>query len=99
MLIIGTFGFFFLVFFSFRSFFLFFFFAYLFFHVVWLVCVCVCVCVCMCIVAQLCLTLCGPIDYIACQAPLPMEIFRQEYWSGLLSPAYELKKTGDNIQP
>ena len=61
--------------------------------------VCVCVCMCVCLVAQLCLTLCGPMDYIACQVPLPMEIFRQEYWSGLLSPAYKLKKTGDNIQP
>ena len=42
---------------------------------------------CVCVVAQLCLTLCGPMDYIACQAPLPMENFRQEYWSGLLFPS------------
>ena len=53
---------------------------------------CVCVCVCVYIVAQLCLTLCGPMDYIACQATLPMENFKQEYWSGLLFPAYKLNK-------
>ena len=31
---------------------------------------------------QSCLTLCDPIDYIACQAPLSMEFSRPEYWSG-----------------
>ena len=34
------------------------------------------------LVAQSCLTLCDPMDYS--QAPLSMEFFRQEYWSGLL---------------
>ena len=33
-------------------------------------------------VAQLYLTLCNPMDYIAHQAPLSMEFSRQEYWSG-----------------
>ena len=28
-------------------------------------------------------TLCDPMDYIACQAPLSMGSSRQEYWSGL----------------
>ena len=31
----------------------------------------------------LCPTLCNPMDYIACQAPLSMGFFRQEYWNGL----------------
>ena len=34
------------------------------------------------IVAQLCLTPCDCMDYIARQAPLFMEFSRQEYWSG-----------------
>ena len=34
------------------------------------------------LVAQLCLTLCAPMNYIADQAPLTMEFSRQEYWSG-----------------
>ena len=33
--------------------------------------------------AQSCPTLCNPIDYIACKAPLSMGFPRQEYWSGL----------------
>ena len=36
-------------------------------------------------VAQLCLTLVTP-RTVACQAPLSMEFFRQEYWSGLPFP-------------
>ena len=36
--------------------------------------------------AQLCLTLCDPVDYIACQAPLSMGFSRQEYWSELSFP-------------
>ena len=38
------------------------------------------------LVAQLCLTLCDPMD--CSQAPLSMEFSKQEYWSGLpfLSP-------------
>ena len=40
-------------------------------------------------VAQLCLTLCDPMDMgsIACQAPPSMEFSRQEYWSGLSFPS------------
>ena len=36
---------------------------------------------CSCQVAQLCLTLCDPMDYTH-QAPLSMGFSRQEYWSG-----------------
>ena len=36
--------------------------------------------------AQSCLTLCNPMDYIACQAPLFMGFSRQKYWSGLPCP-------------
>ena len=39
------------------------------------------------LVAQSCLTLCDPMDYIACQAPLFMEFSRQEYWNGLPFPS------------
>ena len=41
---------------------------------------------CACSVAQLCLTLCIPVD-VALQTPLPMEFFRKEYWSRLPFPA------------
>ena len=34
---------------------------------------------------QLCLTLCG-LWSVACQASLPMEFSRQEYWTGLSFP-------------
>ena len=41
-------------------------------------------CVCACAMSlQLCLTLCDPMDCIACQAPLSMGFSGQEYWSGL----------------
>ena len=49
----------------------------------------------MCVlVGQSCLTLCEPMNCIACKAPLSMKFFRQEYWSGLpfLSP-------GDLLNP
>ena len=36
--------------------------------------------------AQLPMTLCDPIWTVAHQAPVSMEIFRQEYWSGLPFP-------------
>ena len=39
-----------------------------------------------CMHAQLCPTLCDP-QTVACQAPFPMEFFRQEYWSGLPFPS------------
>ena len=48
--------------------------------------VCVSECVCV-LVTESCLTLCNPIDYIACQAPLSMEFPRQEYWNGLPFPS------------
>ena len=38
-------------------------------------------------VTHSCPTLCDPIDYIACQAPLSMEFPTQEYWSGLPLPS------------
>ena len=49
---------------------------------------CVCVCVCVCVrellnSVQLFVTPC----MVACQAPLSMEISRQEYWSGLPFPS------------
>ena len=44
-----------------------------------------CVCVCV-LVTQLCLILCDPLRTIAHQAPLSMELSRQEYWSGLPFP-------------
>ena len=40
-----------------------------------------------CLVAKLCLTLCSIMDYIACQALLPMGFSRLEYWSGLPLPS------------
>ena len=42
--------------------------------------------VCLCSVAQSYLTLCNPMD-VAHQAPLFMELPRQEYWSGLPFPS------------
>ena len=56
-----------------------------------------CVCVCV-LVTQLCLILCDPLRTIAHQAPLSMELSRQEYWSGLPFPSPEdLPKEG--IEP
>ena len=40
-----------------------------------------------CLVTQSCLTLCNPMDYIACQAPLSTEVSRQEYQSELPFPS------------
>ena len=37
----------------------------------------------VCSFAQSSLALCHPLDCVACQAPLSMGFFRQEYWSGL----------------
>ena len=39
-----------------------------------------------CSVAQLYLTLCHPMDYIACEAPLSMGFSQQEYWSEVPPP-------------
>ena len=36
-----------------------------------------------CLITQSCLTLCDPVDCVACQAPLSMGFSTQEYWSGL----------------
>ena len=38
-------------------------------------------------VAQLCSTLCNPMDCVAHQAPLSMEFSRQESWSALPFPS------------
>ena len=46
----------------------------------------VCVCARTCVQALVCPTLCDPMDYIACKAPLSMEFSKQEYWSGLACP-------------
>ena len=40
----------------------------------------------MWVVAQSCPTLCDPMEYIACQAPLSRKFSRHEYWSGLPFP-------------
>ena len=40
------------------------------------------------LVIQWCPTLCNPTN-VACQASLPMEFSRQEYWSGLTFPSPE----------
>ena len=37
------------------------------------------------LLAQLCLTVCDPMDY-SCQSPLSMRFPRQEYWSRLPCP-------------
>ena len=47
----------------------------------------VCVCARTCVQALVCPTLCDPMDYTACQAPLSMGISKQEYWSGLPLPS------------
>ena len=47
-----------------------------------------CVCVCVCLVAQLCPTLCDPMD-VAHQVPLSMGFSRQEFWSELPFPPPE----------
>ena len=70
-------------------------------------CVCLswlCVCVCVCVRAQSlgCVQLSVAPRTVACQAPLPMEFSRQEYWNGVLfltpgdlpHPAIELALAG-----
>ena len=52
------------------------------------VCACVCVCgVCVCLVAQLCLTLCDPMDYSPPGYLCSWGVSRQEYCSGLPCPS------------
>ena len=46
---------------------------------------CVCVCVCVCELLS-CVRLCHPMD-CSHQAPLSMEVSRQEYWIGLPFPS------------
>ena len=48
--------------------------------------VCICKSVKVKVFAPLCPTLCNPMD-CTCQAPLPMEFSRQEYWSQLPFPS------------
>ena len=74
----------------------------------WCVCVCVCVCMpihvllyfclylyaCVCVCELSVLTLCNPWT-VACQAPLSMEFFRQDYWSrSALPPSRDLLDPG-----
>ena len=40
----------------------------------------------VCVHAQLCLTVYGPMDCVACQAPPSLGFSRQEYWRGLPFP-------------
>ena len=43
---------------------------------------------CLCVKSlQSCLSLCDPMDYIACLVPLSMGFSRQEYWNGLPFPS------------
>ena len=44
-------------------------------------------CCCCYLVAQSHLTLCSPMDCMACKTPLSMGFPRQEYWNGLPFPA------------
>ena len=39
-----------------------------------------------CSATQSCPTVCEPMDWVDCQAPMPMEFSRQEYLSGVLFP-------------
>ena len=55
---------------------------------------------CACSVAQLCLTLCSPMNFTAHQTPLFIGFFRQEFWSGLpFPPAGDLPKPGFPASP
>ena len=51
------------------------------------VCVFVCVCLCMCVCVFSCVWLFATPWTVACQTPLSMEFFRQEYWSELPFPS------------
>ena len=48
-------------------------------------------CVCACVQAQMlsCVWLFVTLCTVACQAPLSMEFYREEYWSGLPFPTLE----------
>ena len=54
----------------------------------------------LCMRAQSCLTLCDSMEWIACEAPLFKEFFRQEYWNGLpFPPPRDLPHPGLNLHP
>ena len=54
---------------------------------------------CMCTCAQLCLTLCDPME-CSLQTPLFMKFSRQEYWSGLPFPSPgDLPDPGTKLTP
>ena len=57
-----------------------------------------CASVCVCSVTQTCLTLCNPMDCVACQALLSMLFSRQEYWSGLPFPSPGVVQTQGSTQ-
>ena len=65
-------------------------------------CLAGCVCVCVCAQSLSCVQLFVVPQTVACQAPLPMEFSRQEYWNGVLfltlgdlpDPAIELALAG-----
>ena len=61
------------------------FFSIMVYHRIFILSTYVCVCVCARSVAQLCPTLCNPVD--CSQASLSMEFSRQEYWTGLPFPS------------
>ena len=63
------------------------------------VCVCLCVCVCVCVLSRSVMSHSFATPWTAArQAPLSMELFRQEYWSGLpCRPPGDLPHPG--IQP
>ena len=49
---------------------------------------------------KLCLTLCDPVDCVACQAPLSMGFFRWEHWSGFsFPPSGDLTDRGIKLPP
>ena len=50
-------------------------------------CVCVCVCMCVSVCTLNRVQLFATLWTVACQAPLSMEVPRQEYWSGLTFPS------------
>ena len=56
--------------------------------------VCVCVCLCVCLVAQLCLTLCDPMELQPTRLLCPWGLSRQNYWNGLPCPP-----PGDLLNP
>ena len=58
------------------------------YNYLWALSLCVCVCVCVCWLLSYVRLSATPWP-VACQAPLSMGFFRQEYWSGLPFPSPE----------